>query len=296
MSWQQSPLTWPSSAQAIQSSSEGVTTQVAGVINQAADRLTSMTSDAAFSRNELSAEAEGLLHLRDELNQLLNQGTVLTVSPYQYGVGEKVELGRYLNANTAIKTLAAKLRDNADKHRPTGNLYCVAIMVNQSQLATFASVLNELTSVFCLPDWGQVARQATALTTNETDKRFQPVAIVQPRFKPTSNMNGAPVRELMKLQGAELATLESLCDDKSNVIEKLQALAVKREAKLNQISTKINALKNLKGSVWAMPLHGSTEAIATKLTQAELPSDHQYTVASLLLSHEPLTFFQELLC
>ncbi len=296
MSWQQSSLTWPSSAQAIQSSSESVTTQVTGVMNQAAGRLASMTSDAAFSRNDLSAEAEGLLHLRDELNQLLNQGTVLTVSPYQYGVGEKVELGRYLNANTAIKILVAKLRDNADKHRPTGNLYCVAIMVNQSQLATFASILIELTSVFCLPDWGQIARQATALSTNETAKRFQPVAIVQPRFKPTSNMNCAPIRELTKWQGVELATLESLCDDKTNVIEKLQALAVKREAKLNQISTKINALKNLKGSVWAMSLQGSTEAIATQLTQAELPSDHQYTVTSLLLSHEPLTFFQELLC
>ena len=209
-----------------------------------------------------------------------------------FGIG----LDTYLSATNAVNTLVAKLRDHVDKHRPTGQLHCIAIMVSKPQLSEFAQTLSELVSVFNLPDWAQVARQAIALTTNETDKFSQPTAIIQPRFKPMAKLNSSPVRELLKNQGAQIATLESLADDKNTVIDKLQLLAQKRANKLNQISNQINALKALKGSVFSMAVSGTTETIASTLTQTKLPSDHQYTVASSLLSHEPLTFWEELLC
>ena len=87
-----------------------------------------------------------------------------------------------------------------------------------------------------------------------------------------------------------------LADDKINVVDKLQALAAKRAVKLAGVSTSINALKNLTGSVWAISLTGSAASIATQLKQAEVPNKNLHTVASLLLSNQPLTFFDDLFC
>lgn len=294
--WTQPPLTWPNSAQAIQTSSESVTNQIGAKMESAVGRLTNLEGDANYGRHPLSTDAEALLELRADLASLLTQGTVLSASPYQFQVGSSFESGHYLNPQAAITVLKAKLRDYSDTHRPIGDLYCIAVMLTGSQLVTFASDLEELVSVFPLPDWCQVARQSKALTTNETDKFHQPAAIVQPRFKPAANLNVNPLGDYLTLQGAQLATLESLADDKTNVIDKLQTLATKRATKLSDIQNQINALKNLKGSVWSMELTGRAESIAAQLSQAGSPNAHQHTLASLLISDKPLTFFKDLLC
>ncbi|WP_135443872.1 hypothetical protein [Vibrio tasmaniensis] len=299
--WKQSPLSWPSSSQAIQTSAEQVTDQIGTTMNDAVSRLTNLESDASYGRHSLSEEASTLLGLSDELESLLRIGTVLTATPYQFQVGTKLDSGCYLNPQAAVKVLSSKLRDHADKYRPSpkingGNLHCVALMVTASQLAQFANQLADLVSVFPLPDWFQVARQTQALVTNETDKLHQPAAIAQPRFKPMAKLNANPLQDTLHWQGAQIATLESLADDASNVIGKLQILATKRANKLSDVKAQINALKNLKGSVYALSVTGSAESIATQISQAGAPNNHQFTVASLLLSHEPMTFFEELLC
>ncbi|MEZ9564811.1 hypothetical protein AB4226_06535 [Vibrio artabrorum] len=294
--WQESPLSWPSRSQAVQTSAEQVTDQIGTTMNDAASRLTQLESDANYGRHSLSEDASALLGLRGDLESLLRTGTVLTATPYQFQVGTKLDSGCYLNPQAAVKVLAGKLRDHADKYRPNGNLHCIALMVTASQLAQFANQLADLVSVFPLSDWCQVARQTQALVTNETDKLRQSAAIVKPRFKPMAKLNANPLHDALHWQGAQIATLESLADDASNVIGKLQALAAKRASKLSDIKAKINALKNLTGSVYAFSVSGSAESIATQISQAGAPNNHQFTVASLLLSHEPMTFFEELLC
>ncbi|WP_456297317.1 hypothetical protein M1D72_14175 [Vibrio sp. AK197] len=293
--WRESKLSWPSRAQAIQTQAESVTGQVGSTMKEALGRLSSLQSDAQFGRHALSSDAEALLGLRGELEALLSTGTVLTVSPYQFNVGTKLESGSYLNPQTAVNVLSAKLRDFADKHRPTGNIHCIAMMATASQLNPFASKLAQLTHVLPLPDWCQVARQAQALTTNEVDKFHQPAGIRQPRFKPMAHLNSNPLRGALTGQGAQIAMLESLADDATDVIGKLQALATKRESKLSAITEKINALKNVQGSVYSFSMSGNTESLATQLSQAGAPNKHSLTVASLLLSAEPMPFFEALL-
>jgi hypothetical protein len=293
---QLSALTWPTSPASIQASAESVTGAVDGAMSAALAKLTAIESDANYGRHPLSTEAEALLGLRTDLDSLLNQGQVLTASLYQFQVGTKQASGHYLNPQTAIKILTAKLRDQVDKNRPAGPLYCIVIMVSESQLSSFAATLNNLVTVFPLPDWGQVARQATALSTNSVDKLHQPASIVQPRFKPQANLNANPLCELLRQQGAQLATLESLANDKTNVIDKLQALAAKRARKLSEVSAAIHALKTLNGSVWSMSLSGNAESLAAQLAQASVPNNNQHTIASLLLSDQPLNFWEELLC
>lgn len=294
--WTPSPLNWPTSAQTIQTRAEKVTDQIGTTMNEAVSRLTPLDNDASYGRHSLSEEASALLGLRGDLESLLSTGTVLTATPYQFEVGTRLDSGCYLNPQAAVKVLSGKLRDHAEKYRPTSNLHCIAVMVTASQLAQFVSQLADLVPVFPLPDWCQVARQSQALVTNETDKLHQPAAIAQPRFKPMAKLNADPLHDVLHWQGAQIATLESLADDESNVIGKLQALAAKRTNKLDEVKAQINALKNLTGSVYAFSVTGSAESIATQISQAGSPNNHQFTVASLLLSHEPMTFFEELLC
>jgi hypothetical protein len=293
---QLSALTWPTNAASIQASAEMVTNQVGTTMNDAVGRLTPLKSDANFSLHPLSTEAQGLSGLRSNLESLLNNGTVLSVTPYQFQVGEKQNSGIYLNPQTAVKKLTAKLRDHVDKNRPAGELYCIAIMVSETKLTTFASKLNKLVAVLQLPDWCQVARQSKALSKNSVDKLHQPASIIQPRFKPQAKLNANPLRELLKQQGKQIATLESLANDSINVIDKLQALATKRASQLNEANSGINALKALTGSIYTMAISGTAESIATQLSQASVPNNNQHTIASLLISNQPLSFFEELLC
>jgi uncharacterized coiled-coil protein SlyX len=294
MTWQTASLTWPT--ESLQANAETVTSQVGSAMSVAIGQLTPLASDANFARHDLSVSAASLLALRGELQSLLSKGAVLSVSPYQFQVGNAVESGAYLNPQAAVKALAEKLRDLSDANRPTGHLSAVAVMLTASSLTSFAAQLAELTNVLSLPDWCQVARQAKAMSTNEVDKLHQPASIVQPRFKPTANITTASFNQYLSCQGAQIASLESLASDSTNVIDKLSALAAKREQQLSQISAQINALKTLSGSVYSFALSGTPESIASQLSQAGAPNNHQFTIASVLLSAEPAPFFEGLLC
>jgi hypothetical protein len=294
MTWQTVSLTWPT--ESLQANAETVTSQVGSAMSVAIGQLTPLASDANFARHDLSASAASLLALRGELQSLLSKGAVLSVSSYQFQVGNAVESGAYLNPQAAVKALAEKLRDLSDANRPTGQLNAVAVMLTASSLTSFATQLAQLTTVLNLPDWCQVARQAKAMSTNDVDKRHQPANIVQPRFKPTANITAATLNDYLSLQGAQIATLESLASDSANVIDKLSALASKRGQALSKMSAQINALKILSGSVYSFALSGTPKSIASQLTQAGAPNSHQFTIASVLLSAEPLPFFEGLLC
>lgn len=294
--WTQSQLTWPNTAQTIQTSAEAVTSQVGTAMSEAEGRLTALEGDANFGRHSLSSEAEALLGLRAELNSLLVNGTVLSATPYQFQVGDKLDSGSYLSPTNAVNTLVAKLRDLADTNRPKGQLNVVAIMLTAQSISEFSTKLQQITSVMTLPDWQQVARQAKALVNNSSDKLHQPAAIVQPRFKPFAQLNAQPLGDYFAEQNAQLVTLESLASDSTNVIGKLQALAAKRATALAEVSQAINALKAVQGSVYSIKFSGNAESVATQLQNAGVPNNHQLTIVSLIISNEPLPYWEELLC
>ena len=143
--WIQTALTWSNKAQSIQTSAEAVTEQVGTTMDAALETLSNIEGDAGYSSHPLSEDAAALSSLRNDLDNLLNQGQVITASPYQ--VGHEQNSGYYLNPQAAVEILTAKLRDQVDKSRPTGTLYCIAIMVSESQLNQFATTLTNLTTV-----------------------------------------------------------------------------------------------------------------------------------------------------
>lgn len=296
MSWQHCSLNWPPSAASIQQQAESTTAQVAHEAMAATERINALASDANYGRHTLSQDAEALLTLRGELNMLMQQGQVLTVHPYQFQVGDRLSAGCFLNPKNATATLAEKLKDSTDANRPSQSINAIAIMLTVNQLTEFAAQLEQITSVFTLPEWCHVARQAKSEAASATAKMHQPAAITQPRFKPVATLNANPARDYHYWQSAQISTLESLAADKTTVIQKLNALASKRAVYLQEVSQNINALKALSGSVYSAQFAGSANSIATQIEKLSPPNNHQHTIVSLLISTQPLTFWEGLLC
>ncbi|MDW6094198.1 hypothetical protein [Vibrio rhizosphaerae] len=292
--WTQSSLTWPTSANGIQTRASSVIGQVGA--DHGENRLSALESDAAFSRHPLSPDAQGLLNLRTELDHLLTQGQVLTVTPYQFQVGSESESGEVLDTDVAIKRLAEKLRDYADAHRPSGQLHAIAVMITAATRQQFAEQLKQVTAVIPLPEWCQALRHTQSLLAADHEKLRKPAAMIQPRFKAVAPLTTKPFVGMNAALGTQIATLESLASDRVNVIGKLRQLAEKRQSTLQAVNDTLQAMQSMDAQVWSIALTAELAGLSHQLTEMLPPNYHRYAVASLILSASPMPFFKELLC
>lgn len=295
MTWQPASFTWPNSAEQMQRSAESVLSQVSNQADQSVGRLQALKGRVAFSRHALSSDAEALLDLRRQLDDLLMFGQVLCVYPYQHGVGSQSEHGHYLSPDEAITVLQTKLKDTADKYHPKGDLHVLGWMLAENTLGSFAQATNNLYQVVNVPELGLLSRRVNKEQSLQADKMTKPDTIVQPRFKPSAHINPEPVRLVERWQGAQIAQLESLAGDRQTPVDKLASLAVKRSAMLDTWSQNINELKQSGINLHKFEASGRADVIAAKLQKAKPPNrGHGYTFACLFISNKPLTFLSEL--
>ncbi|WP_139737655.1 hypothetical protein [Aeromonas caviae] len=254
-------------------------------------RLQGLAARAQYRRHPLSEVAGGLAGLRAELDRLLVNGHCLTVTPYQHGVGQQQGNQHHLSAPNVVAALAAKLQDGADPRLPTGQQHALAWLVTGNSAEDLARQLLPLCALLPLPEWCATLRRLTA----SNDPMHQPTAARVPRWRAGEPLCWAPLRPARAALGAELAQLESLARDSQNPIDKLQGLAVRRSARLDELATTLAELGNLSGTLWHWQGQGDTASLATQLGQST-PPDHSMsmTVGALLLSPSPLTFWQEL--
>lgn len=295
MTWKSTTFTWPPSAASIEIGAEATLAATPGAQHAALARLVQVAGDVAFNRHPLSSQAETLLGLRVQLDQLLIDGHRLTVTPYDHGVGKVEQTGHYLAPQNAAERLAAKLNDSADPNRPTGSLYAVGLLVAAGTLSQFAQALTDVTSALPLPELTACARRVNAELSHEQDRMMIAAKAIPPSWVPGQH-NARPQRAASAALGAQLAQLESLAADAQSPVAKLTALATKRAAWL---ATQSQALANLKaglsGSLYRVSATGTPSAIAAVLLSG-LPSYEQpHTAAVLLVSNQPLTFLEELL-
>lgn len=295
MSWQIQNFNWSATAQTIQGQSEQVLGQVGGIVEDAANRLTPLAGKVIFNRHPLSVDAESLLSLRSQLADLLCQGQVLSVHPYQFSTENDAKAAYHLTPVMAVKRLADKLLDSHDENRPTGPCYALGLMIAEQNLPAFAASTRSVFDVLALPELGMVSRRAVQGLKLEQDKFTQPFTAKQPLFKPAAALNCAPLRQVLSWQGAQIAQLESIANDRQTPIAKLQALAVKRTAQLSQWHDAIESLKQSDIKVRVFAAYGTPEVL-NALLQQSTPPGHEYThtFAALLLSQTPLTFIAEL--
>ncbi|MGP7732909.1 hypothetical protein [Oceanimonas smirnovii] len=291
MSWSRTSLTWPASAEDIASKADAVLSRVATTQQQAMATLSQAAGAVSFRPHALSDDAAQLAHLRALIEQMLVTGHRITVTPYDYGVGQVESSGSYLAPGNAASRLAEKLQGDA---APPGS-HVQGLLVTANSLAEFADALSSLTAVLPIPELCACARRSRAESTNAQDRMQAPTGSATPKWVPGRHLF-EPLRSTVAILGSSVAQLESLAADTRSPINKLQALASKRAAWLEQQKQALNALKTgLNGSLYAMNGSGSASGIAASLS-AGLPSyERAHTAAVLLVSEQPMTFFKELL-
>lgn len=295
MSWAQSPLNWPPSAASIETAANSVLAGLPTAQQQALTTLNDVAKAVSFTPHALSSDAAGLLHLRDQLNQLLVGGQRVTVTPYDYDVGQVEDSGHYLAPSNAATRLADKLLDTSDPHRPDGNLYVQGLLITANTLDEFATALAALTAMVPIPELCTCTRRVLAEQQHAQTRMQTPTTGLTPKWVPGKHLY-APLRPAATALGAQLAQLESLAADNQSPIAKLTALANKRATWLNTQQQQLAELKvGLNATLYSLQASGTASSIAGSLSGG-LPSfDRAYTAAVLLVSDQPLTFFQELL-
>lgn len=202
-----------------------------------------------------------------------------------------VSAGFAITAKYVTKSMAAKLQDGADPHLPAGQLHAVAWMVTANNEQELAAKLAEVCAVLPLPEWCATMRRLTA----ENDLMAQPAAAMVPRWKAGDPLIWDPLRRHLLISAARDALLQSEDNSPSpdTTRAKLAALTSKRAARIAELDSELATKPSLAGKMWHWHGYGDPAGLAAQLLGSDHP-DHSHAVGALLLSPEPLTYWQEL--
>lgn len=203
-----------------------------------------------------------------------------------------MQAGKYTMVTiNAIKSMAAKLQDGADQNLPAGQLHAVAWMVTATSEQELAVKLAEVCAILPLPEWCATLRRLTA----ENDLMAQPAAAMVPRWKAGDPLIWDPLRRNLLVSAARAALQQS--EDNSPSPDatraKLAALTSKRTARIAELDAELATKPSLAGKMWSWHGYGEPASLAAQLKGSDHP-DHSHAVGALLLSPEPLTYWQEL--
>ncbi|MGL4756174.1 MAG: hypothetical protein ACRCXB_27800 [Aeromonadaceae bacterium] len=187
--------------------------------------------------------------------------------------------------------MAEKLQDNADGNKPVGSLYAVALVVCGSGEQDLAAKLTEVCTVLPLPEWCATLRRLTA----ENDLMAQPAAAMVPRWKADDPLIWDPLRRHLLVSVARSALQQSEDNSPSpdTTRAKLAALTNKRATRIAELDAELATKQSLAGKMWGWHGYGDPASLAAQLQGSDHPA-HSHAVGALLISPEPLTYWQEL--
>lgn len=187
--------------------------------------------------------------------------------------------------------MSKKLGDRADVIIPTGELYSVAWMVTANSEQELAAKLDEVCAVLPLPEWCATLRRLTA----ENNIMAQPVAAMVPRWKAGDPLIWDPLRRHLLASAARSALQQSESNSPSpdTTRAKLAALTSKRTARITELDSELATKPSLAGKMWSWHGYGDPESLASQLLESDHP-DHSHAVGALLLSPDPIIYWQEL--
>ncbi|MCL1123517.1 hypothetical protein [Shewanella surugensis] len=289
MSWSKTNAAWPSHAANRSAQSTDVLTQWQGELGS----TLALESRAKYQQHVLSAAAQALLSLRTELNALLVYGTVLTVTA-DADINNSDSAMMRLSAQSAVDKLSVKLIDYNDVYLPS-TTDGLALLFSAGSINELINQLSPICALLALPELNAYLRKLTSFTQLDSEKMQQNPTPALPHWSSKTAIHLAPLREAMQLQGAQLAQLESLASGGESPIARLQQLAIKRANTQAQLTNDINALQQVSGEVWRCHLTGDRAQMANQLAGLTPPINQAFSVAVLMVSDTPLTFFKELL-
>ncbi|MNG74356.1 hypothetical protein D3C79_328370 [compost metagenome] len=190
-----------------------------------------------------------------------------------------------------ITALCRKLLDGADVNSPVIKHYGVLWMVSGNSEQALINSLAEVCSVLPLPDWCATLRRLTA----ENDLMAQPVAAMAPRWRAGDPLIWDPLRRHLLVSAARTALQQSESNSPSpdTTRTKLAALTSKRASRIAELDAELAIKPSLAGKMWSWHGYGEPASLAAELLKSDHP-DHSHAVGAMLLSAEPLTYWQEL--
>lgn len=197
----------------------------------------------------------------------------------------------FLTVEGAIRRMTDKLQDGADPDLPVGPYHAVAWLVTGTSEQGLAAKLAEVCAVLPLPEWCATLRRLTT----ENELMAQPAAAMVPRWKAGDPLIWDPLRRHLLISVARNALLQSEGNSPSpdTTRAKLAALTNKRTARLAELDAELAAKPSLAGKLWSWHGYGDPASLAAQLLQSDRP-DYSHAVGAMLLSPEPLTYWQEL--
>lgn len=218
-------------------------------------------------------------------------GDCNTVTKYLHGISLVQGNQSAMDSNSAIKTMTTKLQDGADPHLPAGQLHAVAWMVSATSEQGLSAKLADVCSVLHLPEWCATLRRLTA----ENAMLEQPSAAMVPRWKEGDQLIWDPLRRHLLVSAARSALQQSEGNSPSPdaTRAKLAALTNKRTTRIAELDAELATKPSLAGKMWSWHGYGDPASLAAQLQGSDHP-DHSHAVGAMLLSPEPLTYWQEL--
>lgn len=187
--------------------------------------------------------------------------------------------------------LTGKLLDKADQNAMSGNLYAVVWLLGAHSEPELATKLASVCTILPLPEWCATLRRLTA----ENNLMAQPTAAMVPRWKAGDPLLWDPLRRHLLVSAARDALQQS--EDNSPSPDatraKLAALIDKRTARIAELDAELATKQSLAGKLWSWHGYGDPASLAAQLLGSDHP-DHSHAVGAMLLSTEPLTYWQEL--
>lgn len=218
-------------------------------------------------------------------------GEYVEVTPFIYVGGVGAGLRKAISAANVIKTVVAKIQDGADRNANEEKVHIIAWMVTAPSEQELETMLESVCSILPLPEWCATLRRLTA----ENDLMDQPAAAMVPRWKAGDPLIWDPLRRHLLVSSARSALQQSEVNSPSPVTTraKLAALTNKRTTRIAELDAELATKPSLAGKLWSWHGYGDPASLAAQLLQSDHP-DHSHAVGALLLSPEPLTYWQEL--
>lgn len=187
--------------------------------------------------------------------------------------------------------LTGKLLDNADQNAMGGNLHAVVWLVVAHSEQALATKLADVCTVLPLPEWCATLRRLNA----ENNLMAQPVAAMAPRWRAGDPLIWDPLRRHLLVSAARTALLQSEGNSPSpdTTRAKLAVMTSKRAARIAELDAELAIKTSLAGKMWSWHGYGEPASLAAELLKSDHP-DHSHAVGAMLLSAEPLTYWQEL--
>lgn len=301
MTWSPLSLTWPAQATQWLAALNAPLAQAGGELDAAAGRLDALAGKASTAPNPVGATASGAIASgRQGLAGLLVDVAVLTVTPFQHGVGQGSGIQRHLSAPNLLQHLAGQLTAGGDPHRPIGRQHGLAILVLGTELGQLAQSLAVLNAVLPLPALQRAERRAGQLARLEGEKWLMPASDTAPKWRARGLQRSTWPRHAQQAMSAQVAALEGYAADTSPVAE-LAALADRKAARLQAQAQHLATLQaELAGGGTTLRARWLGEGEPAELRDALLEGDapgHEWGLCAGVLLAGPqsaMTYLKEL--